>query len=69
MQAEKNIRATLMKRGVSGLTGRVWRPRQFQYKDGKIEYLEKKKNEVKGCIEAERSYFFRYSAKRQTRQE
>ena len=51
VQAEKNIRATLMKRGVSGLTGRVWRPRQFQYKDGKIEYLEKKKNEVKGCIE------------------
>ena len=51
VQAEKNIRVTLMKRGVSGLTGRVWRPRQFQYKDGKIEYLEKKKNEVRGNIE------------------
>ena len=51
VQAENNIRVTLMKRGVSGLTGRVWRPRQFQYKGGKIEYLEKKKNEIRGFIE------------------
>ncbi|KAI6648855.1 hypothetical protein LOD99_6929 [Oopsacas minuta] len=51
IQAEYNIGGTLMKRGVSGITGRMWRPRQFKYQDGKIIYIDAKKNEVKGHID------------------
>ena len=58
MQAEDNVKATLMKRGVSGITGRRWRLRQFQYQNGKIIYSDPKKNEVKGHIDLSEVNFF-----------
>ena len=57
-QAETNVKATLMKRGVSGITGRMWRIRQFQYQKGKIIYSDPKKNEVKGHIDLCEVNFF-----------
>ena len=57
-QAENNVKATLMKRGVSGITGRMWRIRQFQYQNGKIIYTDPKKNEIKGHIDLSEVNFF-----------
>ena len=50
LEAERDIRGTLMKRGVRGMTGRLWRPRFFLYEDNKILYIDPKTNETKGFI-------------------
>ena len=49
LQAETNLKTRLMKRG-QGFKGKIWRMREFQYEDGKIIYIDAKKNEVKGHI-------------------
>ena len=51
LQAEMDIKGTLMKRGVAGPTGRFWRQRLFQCEDNKIIYFEPLKMEAKGFIE------------------
>ena len=52
LKAQLDIRQTLFKRGVSGLTGKWWRLRLFDYqKDGKIVYIDTNNNEVKGYID------------------
>ena len=51
LEAERDIRGTLMKRGVRGPTGRFWRPRFFQFEDNKIIYIDPKTMEAKGFIE------------------
>ena len=50
LEAERDIRGTMMKRGVRGMTGHFWRPRFFQYEDQKIIYIDPKTNETKGYI-------------------
>ena len=50
LEAERDIRGTLMKRGVRGMTGHLWRARFFQFEDNKIIYTDPKTNEIKGFI-------------------
>ena len=50
LEAERDIRGTLMKRGVRGATGRLWRSRFFQYEDQKILYIDPKTNQTRGFI-------------------
>ena len=50
LEAERDIRGTLMKRGVRGMTGHLWRARFFQFEDNKILYIDPKTNDTKGYI-------------------
>ena len=50
LQAERDIRATLNKRGVSGLTGKKLRTRCFSYEDDSICYYDPSTNKMKGHI-------------------
>ncbi|KAI6648856.1 hypothetical protein LOD99_6930 [Oopsacas minuta] len=50
LEAERDVRGTLMKRGVRGVTASIWRHRFFQYEDNKILYIDPKTNETKGFI-------------------
>ena len=50
LEAERDIRGTLMKRGVRGVTGHFWRPRFFQYEDQKLIYIDPKTNQTRGYI-------------------
>ncbi|KAI6648861.1 hypothetical protein LOD99_6935 [Oopsacas minuta] len=50
LQAERDIRTTLNKRGVSGLTGKNFRTRSFSFEDDCICYYDPMNNKMKGYI-------------------
>ena len=50
LQAERDIRSTLNKRGVSGITGKKYRSRCFSYENENICYYDPSNNKLKGHI-------------------
>ena len=50
LEAERDIRCNLKKRGIRGPTGHLWRVRFFQYEDQKLIYTDPKTNETRGSI-------------------
>ena len=50
LEAERDIRCNLKKRGIRGPTGHLWRVRFFHYEDQKLIYTDPKTNETRGSI-------------------
>ena len=50
LQAERDVRTTLNKRGVSGVTGKKFRTRTFSFEDDSICYYDPINNKMKGYI-------------------
>lgn len=50
LQAERDVRTTLNKRGISGVTGKKFRTRSFSFEDDCICYYDPTNNKMKGFI-------------------